>query len=142
MMELGTTGAILTYALQLDNQIKSFYESIQSKLVGFNKKILETLQNTQRKRIQILKRLRRENVTEMILEPIHDFRSENYSLNLEVSDNENEDVIVVVLRNIQNILHSFFLEAAKKTSFLPNVSLTLKREAECILNNLALLTRT
>lgn len=142
MMDLSTTGAILTYALQLENQIKSFYESIQYKLVGSNKEILETLQNTQRKRIHILKRLRRENVTEMILEHIHNFHSENYTLNLEVSDIENEDALVVALRHIHNILYSFFLEAAKKTSFLPNVSLTLKREAESVLNNLTLLTRT
>jgi hypothetical protein len=71
----------------------------------------------QRRRTRILKRIRREEVTEMILEPIHGFHSDEYFLKLEITSNENEGVILAILQHIQNTMYSFFLEAANKASF-------------------------
>jgi hypothetical protein len=137
-MELGTTGAILTYALQLERQLHSFYEFIQDKSFTEKlKEVIESFQKTQRKGEKILQRLLRENITEMILEPIHDFDSKEYSLSLESSNIKSEEELIFLLKRIQNILHLFFQKAAEKTSFLPNVSSTFNRLAEGALNNLS-----
>jgi rubrerythrin len=66
-MELGTFGAIISFALELEEQTFNYYENI--KLKGLSNLTSQLLSGSQ-KRIRRLVRIRQELVTEMILEPI------------------------------------------------------------------------
>ena len=77
-MQLGTFGAILTHAIELEEQAVSFYESVPEQVQG----PFGELAQDSRKRLTRLERARREGVTEMILEPITGLDSEAYQLDL------------------------------------------------------------
>lgn len=71
-MQLGTFGAIISFALELEQQAASFYEG-----QGRDKQAKNA-----RKRIKRLERARRESVSEMILESITGLDSDNYQPDL------------------------------------------------------------
>lgn len=127
-MELGTTGAILTFALQIEDDIGAFYEEcVESASNSDLRQAFEEIQRIQKKRQRLLSRFRRENVTEMILEPIHGFdtgRFEFAVLSEEFSDDSSLRASAV---KIEENLGSFYNEASEKTMFLPEVSEEFKR---------------
>jgi hypothetical protein len=139
-MDLGTTGSILSFALKREAEIGTFYKKCAS-LTG-SSSLIETfdlLQNTQRKRERLLSRFRRENVTEMILEPIHDFDSEAFELAISSEDSPDDSSLLVTAIKIEESSCSFFLKASEKTTFLPEVSDEFKRLSEIAKSNIALL---
>ncbi len=85
-MKLGTTSAVLTFAIDLNGKAKQYYTQFieaadDSNLIS----IIHFLQKHQTKHAKRLKRFRRELVTEMILEPIHEFNSEEFELDIELT---------------------------------------------------------
>lgn len=71
MSTLNTFGAILTFAIELEGQIADYYRAIGSpRAIDADK------------RRSNLERVRRENVTEIKLEPIEGLDEANYGLNL------------------------------------------------------------
>jgi len=76
-MELGTFGAILTFAMELEGQAAAFYErAAEHDPAG----PYHTRARQARKRVVRLERARREGVSEMILEAIHGLSSEDYQV--------------------------------------------------------------
>ena len=73
-MDLATFGAILSFAIDLETRAVEFYESATPLHDRF-----ATLASEARKNQKQLERLRRENVAEMILEPITGFNSEDHT---------------------------------------------------------------
>lgn len=71
MSALNTFGAILTYAIDLEGQIGDYYRAIESPRAA-----------DADKRRSNLERVRRENVTEIKLEPIEGLNEADYTLNL------------------------------------------------------------
>ncbi len=109
IMNLGTLGAILKFAIELESNVLDLYTAEED--ITHETKITEF-----RKRIKKLKRLRRENTTEMILEPIVDFEISEYKIN-------EEDSIVLS----ENKLARFYETAAMKVDFIAEVSNVLKQ---------------
>ncbi len=72
-------------------------------------------------RVRTLKRLQRENTTEMILEPITGFSSNAYEID-ENEISETEEVSMDRLTEIVERLATFYQDAALKTQFLPEVA--------------------
>ena len=127
-MDLGTTGAILTFALELEQDIGPFYSKcVQEASNASLKQVFEELQRAQRKREHILSRFRRENVTEMILEPIHGFVSDEFDLEFPTDDPQDDSSLKANAIKIEENSQSFFLKASEKTTFLPEVSDEFKR---------------
>ncbi|MBE2270610.1 MAG: hypothetical protein IAE80_20400 [Anaerolinea sp.] len=71
-MALNTFGAILAYAIDLEARLRDYYQA-----AGENARAADA-----DKRRQNLERVRRENVTEIKLEPIEGLDEANYALNL------------------------------------------------------------
>jgi rubrerythrin len=139
-MNLGTTGAIFTYALERENEIRVFYNEHLSFIVDPRlQRAFEGMINDQQKRDRLLNRLRRENVTEMILEPIHDFDSNTYKLVVSIQEVPDDSSIRDHAIKIEENSRSFFLKASEKTTFLPEVCDEFRRLANRAEKNVSLL---
>ncbi|MFW9805521.1 MAG: hypothetical protein ACFFFK_02170 [Candidatus Thorarchaeota archaeon] len=140
IMELGTTGAILSFALERESEIGAFYSKYTTQVEGSSlKDAFESIQRAQKKRERLLTRFRRENVTEMILEPIHDFESDSYELDLTNADTVNDVALQKVAIMIEESSQAFFLKASEKTTFLPEVSEEFKNLSNKAANEIELL---
>jgi hypothetical protein len=139
-MDLGTTGSILSFALTRETEVGAFYRRYTS-LVGSSslREAFELLQKAQQKRERLLNRFRRENVTEMILEPIHGFDSEAFELAFTSEDSPGDSSLHENAIKIEESSYSFFLRASEKTTFLPEVSDEFKRLSDKAKSNIALL---
>lgn len=127
-MNLGTTGAIFTFALEREAKIGSFYSKYSVLISNSSlRDAFEILMKEHQKRDRLLNRFRRENVTEMILEPIHDFDSEPFDFEITAGDSPDDSSLQENAIRIEENSQSFFLKASEKTTFLPEVSDEFKR---------------
>ncbi len=122
-MDLGTTSAVITFAIELDTKSQIYYERVleasnDSKLL----EVLNVMQNHQIKRNKRLQRFRRELVTEMILEPIHGFTREDYKLDIEIVQGLDMKKIVSALLLIEENMRRYLITGSEKISFLPELS--------------------
>lgn len=83
-MELGTFGALLGFALDLESKIAAFYETVA---VSDSSVWTAPLQGSRRRSRQ-LELARREGVSEMILEAISGLDSEDYLMTLDFATKE------------------------------------------------------
>ena len=80
-MELGTFGAVMGFALQAVTQSAEFFETASDLAEGSElRDVLRSLADRGRKDRARMEQTRRENVTEMILEPITGLYQEEYEL--------------------------------------------------------------
>ncbi len=86
-MELGTFGAVLKFALELEQQAAAFYEAGAQ---GGLAERFGDLARGSRKRIRRLEQARRELVNEMILESITGLEEEEYRIELDAGAGEPE----------------------------------------------------
>jgi hypothetical protein len=139
-MELGTTGAILSFALERESMIGAFYNKYSSQVGSAGlKDVLSSIQRAQKKREKLLTRFRRENVTEMILEPIHDFERDPFELKLTEEGDLDDSALQKIAIEIEESSQAFFLKASEKTAFLPEVSEEFKNLSDKAANNVELL---
>lgn len=139
-MELGTVSAIITFAITLDEQAQTYYA--QAQVSTNDAKILEALENMQKrhlKRIKQLQRFRRELVTEMILEPIHEFNREDFTIDIQIMPNmESTEIITALLINEEN-MKNYLLTASQKLTFLPELRDQFQRLSEDVESNIQIL---
>lgn len=83
MSSLNTFGAILTYAIELETQLHDYYQA-----AGNATRAAEA-----DKRRANLERVRRENVTEIKLEPIEGLDEADYALNLDDTSADGQQAI-------------------------------------------------
>ncbi len=127
-MPLISFGAILTFAEKIEEENKNFYnKSVPEMAAGAQKVFFEQLIKEKEKQIKLIQRVRRENVSEMILEPIKDFKREAYLFDLDsVTCTTTEDIINAA-RKIEKRNFQYYLEAAEKIKALPEVATALKQ---------------
>ena len=86
-MELGTFGAVFTFAIQLEEKTKQIYEdaigAIESNKCNY---VLSTLQVGIKKRIRKLERARQEFVREAILVHVSGLNKNDYTIDLALID--------------------------------------------------------
>lgn len=130
-MELGTFGAVLKSAMDFESKVIAFYESTvdATKNPDLSNLFLTLLQRGQ-KRIQTLKRIRRENTTEMILEPITGFDSETYDPEISIPAEADERTIQEIAITIEMKLRDFYTAASIKISFLSEVVYAFEQLAD------------
>ena len=118
-MDLGTFGAIMNYALEVENEISRFYMSASECVMNQNlADLFSDLSNRGQKRVKTLERVRRENVTEMILEPIIGLNSDNYQLVTEIPSGVEQKDVKELAIEIEKGLLEFYTHAAAKIDFL------------------------
>ena len=130
-MELGTFGAIIKFALDIETKTGNFYQTASDIVKDADLvSIFTDLVVRGQKRMKMLERVRRENVTEMILEPIIGFDSDSYSIDTEISENVNDDILRTLASNIETTLREFYATAAIKIDFLIEAAYAFELLAE------------
>lgn len=130
-MELTTFGAVVKFALDVEAEASIFYESALGVTTDPNlRKLLESLLNRGQKRIKTLMRVRRENVTEMILEPIAGLNSEVHKLVTVIPEGANDSIVRETAAALETKLHEFYMHAAAKIGFLSEAAYALELLAD------------
>ena len=129
-MELGTFGAILTFALEFEGKITDFFTAAADAAgEGDAAEVFGDLAKAGGKRLKAIERTRRENVAEMILEPIADFRSEDYALDVDVPAGATAAALVEQAAGIEKTAQAYYTAASQKVS-VPEVARILKKMAQ------------
>ncbi|MHA1924339.1 MAG: hypothetical protein ACXABV_01585 [Candidatus Thorarchaeota archaeon] len=130
-MELGTFGAIMKFALDTEDAVRNFYESAAKSATDPGLvKLFGELSNRGLKRTETLMRIRRENTTEMILEPIAGLNSDTYELPAAPPDSEDDAALRELAASIESKLYQFYMDAAAKIDFLSEAAYLLELLAE------------
>ena len=130
-MDLGTFGAIMKFALEVENEVTSFYESASENVKDQNLSgLFSNLSSRGQKRVKTLERVRRENVTEMILEPIIGLNSDTYKPDTTIPEGSDDNTVQKIAAEIEKNLHAFYNQAAAKIEFLSEVAYSFELLAE------------
>ena len=108
-MELGTFGAIMSFALELEERASRFYEEAAK---GRLEETFRQLAQTSRKRLKRLERARRELVSEMILESITGLDGDDYRVDLRSGGDEAG--LVCQAEALEDAAVCFYQDAADK----------------------------
>ena len=126
-MELGTFGVILKYAMEIEQEVCKFYEEASEITKDANQaNQFQELYKRGQKRLKTLERVRRENVTEMILEPIVGLDSDDYKIETKIEETKILDTAIALERT----LAEFYSSVAIKTEFLFEASYAFELLAE------------
>jgi cobalamin biosynthesis protein CbiD len=129
-MALSTFGAIMGFAAEMIGQTKGAYETLVEK--AENPVLRETLQaflEEGGKNYSLMEKTRRENVTEMILEPVTGLYQEDYEINLKMLDLMGDVDVVRVAMILEQREKKFFRDASSKVP-LPEVARVFRKIAQ------------
>lgn len=130
-MELRTFGAALKFAMDLEAIAAAFYESAAGIITSHDlKSLFEALLIRGQKRIKLLLRVRRENTTEMILEPISGLEGDQYRPKTEIPTGAGDAALSKLAEALELKIHDFYKDAAEKISFLSEPASIFERLAE------------
>jgi hypothetical protein len=127
-MELGTFGAVLKFAMELEEKAISFYEEVRNK--SSKSDHFTTLVQRGQKRLKILERVRRENTTEMILEPITGLDPDAYTPEISIPEGSDDKAIQSIAIALEKKLQEFYTDAAVKVEFLIEAAYSLEALAD------------
>jgi rubrerythrin len=126
-MPLINFGSILNFAEELESQAMEFYRSAAASPAGAAYRAdFEGFVAEAQKNIQTVKRTRRENVTEMILESIRDFTRAPFCIECGDAPSMNPEMILATARRLEERAENYYLQAAEKIKALSEVARTLK----------------
>lgn len=128
-MELATFGAVLGFAMDLERQLVTLYRELQNNASGeLSTKLAQAVEAAQR-RVKLLEQVRRENVAEMILEPIAGFKSEDYILEGVPASGVGLEASMEVWREAERMAVRFYTLGAQKLP-IPEVKRVFERLAK------------
>ena len=126
-MPLENFGSILNFAEQLECQDQEFYETLAGNpACGDHKQIFEQFAADAKKNVKTAQRTRRENVTEMILEPIKDFIRTPFCEECVGVDKMDAAEALDAARRLEDRAVRYYTEAATKIKAQPEVARALK----------------
>ncbi|MDI9643600.1 MAG: hypothetical protein QFX35_00075 [Candidatus Verstraetearchaeota archaeon] len=126
-MQLGTFGAILKFASELEDAAANFYEEAAKRASSERQKLFSELSNASKKNKQMIDRTRRMEMQEMILEAITGIDSDNYKTDKDVAPDESANLRKAV--EIESKAKKFYEDSMEKLGFLPNVKKTFAKLA-------------
>jgi rubrerythrin len=130
-MPLTNFGAILNFAETVEREDMEFYRQASSiESVAPYRVLFEMFVGEGKKNISLVQRTRRENVTEMILEPIRDFVREGYLETVGEAQSMDLTGILAAADMLENRAIRYYKDAAEKIHALPEVSRALKTLAK------------
>jgi rubrerythrin len=130
-MPLTNFGAILNFAEKVEKEDMDFYRKASENPAGRpHQELLETFATEGKKNLSLVQRTRRENVTEMILEPIRDFVRDSYQTVVEDADSMDAAAIQAAAAALESRAIRYYTDAAEKIRALPEVSRALKTLAK------------
>lgn len=127
-MPLKGFGVILTFAETIETENKDFYLKGKSRLPeGEHKDFLDELIKEKEKQIKQVQRVRRENVAEMILEPVEGFTRDLFLIDVDKLEAADPGTVMEAARKLEERNRSYYKEAAKKMKALPEVASALQQ---------------
>jgi rubrerythrin len=130
-MPLTNFGAILNFAEKIEQEDMEFYRKATDSVAAEACRLLfEIFVREGKKNLSLVQRTRRENVTEMILEPIRDFVRDSYQLRVENADDLDSTAFLVAAVALENRAIRYYSDAAQKIRALPEVSRALNTLAK------------
>ena len=126
-MPLISFGSILSFAEELEKRDESFYAAAAANpAFAEHKDLFDRFLKDTRKNIHNVQRTRRENVTEMILEPVKDFTRAPFCETIDPAAAKNNAEILEAARCLEKRTERYYIEASEKIKALPEVSRALK----------------
>jgi len=130
-MPLENFGSILNFAEEIENQDLAFYQAVADNpaCARYKEMFAQFAANTA-KNLKAVQRTRRENVTEMILEPIRDFTRAPFCEQCEEAPAMNPAEALETARRLEQRAQRYYLQAAEKIKAQPEVARALKMIAK------------
>ena len=126
-MPLENFGSILNFAEQIESEDQAFYEIlINNPACAEHKSVYEGLARDAQKNVKNIQRTRRENVTEMILEPIKDFVRAPFCEECQGADSLSAAEALETAKRLEDRGLRYYTEAAEKIKAQPEVARALK----------------
>lgn len=126
-MPLENFGSILNFAEELELQDLGFYRTVaQNPACAEHKPLFTEFAETADKNVQAVQRARRENVTEMILEPIKGFIRAPFCEECQGADLMDAAQAIDAARRLEDRAVRYYTEAAARIKALPEVARALK----------------
>ena len=126
-MPLINFGSILNFAEELEQGDSDFYSTlIQNSECIRDKEIYDKFSTDAKKNVKTVQRTRRENVTEMILEPIIDFTRASYMIEYGNAETMNAAEAIESASELEKRAKRYYTEASEKIKALPEVARILK----------------
>ena len=126
-MPLENFGSILNFAEELEKQDQEFYEAVAGNpACSEHKQMFEQFAANAKKNVKTAQRTRRENVTEMILEPIKDFVRAPFCEECVGAASMSAEEALAAARRLEERALNYYTRAAEKIKALPEVSRALK----------------
>ena len=126
-MPLENFGSILNFAEELELQDLGFYKTVaQNPACADHQNLYTELAAAVDKNVKAVQRTRRENVTEMILEPIKDFMRAPYCEECGAAGLMNADEALKTARRLEDRAVRYYADAANKIKAQPEVARALK----------------
>ena len=126
-MPLENFGSILNFAEELESQDQEFYQAAAGNpACSAYKQMFEQFAADAKKNVKTVQRTRRENVTEMILEPIKDFVRAPYCEVCEAAPEMTAEEALANAKRLEDRAVRYYTEAAAKIKALAEVARALK----------------
>lgn len=130
-MPLTSFGSILTFSEEIETQDMALYSGIvnnpeYNELNPQLKTLVEQFIKECKKNIAIIQRTRRENVTEMILEPVRDFVRAPFCIEKQNGEDLSATEILETIKIVEQRSLDYYTNASLKMKALPEVARALK----------------
>jgi rubrerythrin len=129
-MALTTFGAIMGFAADITGQTADTYKTVAQKAKDSGlKEMLQALSMEGGKNHSLMEKTRRENVTEMILEPVSGLHQEDYEIDFRVADPMEDADLLKAALSFEEREKKFFSDVASKIP-LPEVARIFRKLAQ------------
>jgi rubrerythrin len=129
-MALSTFGAIMGFAAEMVQQTVTFYKTMVQKAKDpILREALKVLLEEEEKNYSLMEKTRRENVTEMILEPIAGLDQGDYEIEAEGMDQTKDVDLLKMVLTYEERERRFFSEVSDKVP-LPEVGRIFRKVAQ------------
>jgi hypothetical protein len=126
-MPLQNFGSILNFAEELERLDRQFYAAAAGNpACAGHKELFAQLESEAARNITTVQRIRRENVTEMILEPVRDFVRAPFCEACEGAAVKGASEVLAAAKRLESRAERYYTEAADKLKALTEVSRALK----------------
>jgi rubrerythrin len=129
-MKLGTAGAVLAFAIDLEARSAEFYQEAATLAKDpAHREVYLSLAEANRDRKKLLERSRREYVNEILLEPIEGLEASQYPVRTDLSSEKDPHVAKQVAEELEGNSRRFYLDAAELI-VLPQIARVLRKLAQ------------
>ena len=129
-MTLSTFGAIMGFSAEIIQQTETFYKTMVQKAKDpILSEALRVLLEEEGKNYSLMEKTRRENVTEMILEPITGLHQSDYEVEMKGMDQTKDADLLKMALTLEERERRFFSEVSDKVP-LPEVGRIFRKVAQ------------